>query len=701
MPHSSHAQTESRNISRGLPLGNEAGRLIMEELSGEIAWHHVREIAQFHRVQASPMMRESADYVLSRLQASGLTDAVIESFPSDGRRSYLTRLSPVPWTVDEAELWMVAPIRKRLARFSEIANALVTLSTSADEEGVLVDADSGLEPAFYDSIDVRGKIVLASGYGGDVHRLAVLRYGALGVVCWNDRPELPDQVRYTGMWPKAGERERIRWGFNISYRTARELKDLLAGGDEVRLHATITNGELQDGTLDGVTATIQGGRYPDQEIILMAHLDHPRPSANDNASGSAALIDIARALTYLIEEGRLPRPDRTIRFLWIAEMHGTAAWLDAHPEVGDRTAFGLNLDMVGTPADLSVLQVILNPASTSSILDVIVSAAAEWVGTLSIAEPRGSVAPLNYRIRPYSAGSDHYMFIDGAIGVPSIMLNTWPDPFYHSSEDTPEKVDPTTLKRSELISAATTWALATLNPSEADDLLEVQVAGALERLRLDQRIVVDLLESMDRQMEDVDQALLVRDADILLGAQLDREMRAISTLMRLAPSGTDSAATVDFRAAVTRAHAQLEAVGAVLRQRVMETELTRITDERGIANLPQLLPIARLPEREEATGLIYQRATRGPITDDWLLDHLPTTRRLWYQEGEGQSLWRDSVVRYEIVNHVNGTRSALDIWYAISSAYGVRPLAVVVTYLQDLQTAGLITDIRTRSGGYR
>jgi len=695
------AQAGSRNISRGLPLGSETGRLLLEELSGEIAWHHVREIAQFHRIQASPMMRESADYVLSQLQACGLADAVIESFPSDGRRSYLTRLSPVPWTIDEAELWLVAPTRKRLTRFSEIANALVTLSTSADEEGVLVDAGSGLDPAFYDSTDVRGKIVLASGYGGDVHRLAVLRHGALGVVCWNDRPELPDQVRYTGMWPKAGERERIRWGFNISFRTARELKDLLAGGEEVRLHATITNGNLQDGTLDGVTATIRGARYPDQEIILMAHLDHPKPSANDNASGSAALIDIARALQNMIEDGRLPRPDRTIRFLWIAEMYGTAAWLDAHPEVGDRTAFGLNLDMVGTPADLSVLQVILNPASTSSILDVVVSAAAEWVSVLPVHEPRGGTAPLNYRIRPYSAGSDHYMFIDGAIGVPSIMLNTWPDPYYHSSEDTPEKVDPTTLKRSELIATATAWALATLIPSEADDLLEVQVAGALERLRLDQRIVVDLLETMDRQMEDIDLALLVRDADIMLGAQLDREMSALSTLMRLAPTGIDSAATVDFRSAVTRAHAQLEAVGAVLRQRVMETELNRITGERGIVNLPQLLPIARLPEREEATGLILQRATRGPITDDWFLDHLPTARRLWYQEGAGRSLWSDSVARYEIVNHINGTRSALDIWYAVSSAYGVIPLAVVVTYLKDLQTAGLVSDVRTRSGGYR
>ncbi|MFC1500441.1 DUF4910 domain-containing protein, partial [Candidatus Zixiibacteriota bacterium] len=622
----------------------------------------------------------------------------IESFPSDGRRSYLTQLSPVPWSIDEAELWMVSPQRKRLARFSEIANSLVTLSTSADEEGELIDAGTGLDPAFYDSTDVRGKIVLASGYGGNVHRLAVLRHGALGVVCWNDKPELPDQVKYTGMWPKAGERERIRWGFNISFRLARELKEMLARGEEIRLHAKITNGILQEGTLDGVTATITGGRYPHQEIILMAHLDHPKPSANDNASGSAALLDIARALQNMITDGRLPRPDRTIRFLWIAEMYGTAAWLDAHPEVGERTCFGLNLDMVGTPADLSVLQVIQNPASTSSVLDRVIAAAAEWVGESAIHEPRGSSAPLNYRVRPYSAGSDHYMFIDGAIGVPSIMLNTWPDPYYHSSEDTPDRVDPTTLKRSELIATATAWSLATLNPSESDDLLEVQVASALERLRLDQRIVVEMLESMNRQMENVDLALLVRDTDTMLNAQLDREMRAISTLMRLAPVGVDSAATVAFRTAVTRAHAQLEAMGTVLRNRVMETEMTRITGERGITDIPQLLPIARLPEREEATGLILQRSTRGPITDDWFLDHLPTARRLWYQEGEGRSLWGNSTLRFEIVNHINGSRSALDIWYAVSSAYGVMPLTAVVTYLKDLQAAGLVTETRERMG---
>ena len=691
------AQEAAPGLSRGLPLTAGDAAALRQEISGEIAMQHVREIARWHRIQASPMMRESAEYVLARLQAWGFSDAAIESFPSDGRRSYLTWLSPIAWTVEEAELWMTAPENRRITRYSEIANALITLSTSADEEGVLVDAGTGTDPAFYDSTDVEGKIVLASGYGGDVHRLAVLRYGALGVVCWNDRPGYPDQVRYTGMWPKAGERERVRWGFNISYREAMELKALLAAGSEVRLHARITNGVLADGTLDNVTATIPGARYPDTEIVLMAHLDHPKPSANDNASGSAALLEMARALSRLIADGALPAPDRTIRFLWVAEMHGTAAWLDAHPEIGDRAAFGINLDMVGTPADLSVLQVILNPASSASVLDRVITAAADWAAGLPGHEPRGTTGPMNYRVVPYSGGSDHYMFIDGAIGVPSVMLNTWPDPYYHSSEDTPDRVDPTSLYRSTLLATAAAWSLARLDVAAVDPLLELQVAGSLSRLTLDQERVVTMLEGIERQMADVDLALLVRDAGDMLEAQLDREMRSVSSVLRLLPAAADSATAAAFQGAVTRAHARLEAHGNIIRTRVMETELRRIAEAAGRFPLPQLLPIARIPGREEAGAIMLERTTRGPISDDWFLDHLPAARRSWYQEGEGSGLWRQSTLRYEIVNHITGTRSALDIWQAVNAAYGPITLESIVTFLQDLQAAGLA--VGTREGG--
>jgi aminopeptidase YwaD len=685
-------------VGEGLPLGAATARMLVEEVSGEIALHHVRAISRFHRIQASPMMREAAEYVRGELVACGLADAVVERYPSDGRRAYQTWLSPVGWTVEEAELWMVSPERRRLARFSEIAVSLVTLSTSADEEGVLLDAGTGTDPAFYDSTDVRGRIVLASGYGGDVHRLAVLRHGALGVVCWNDNPDRPDQVRYTGMWPKAGERERVRWGFNVSYRTGQELRERLADGEEVRLHARVVEGRLQDGELVNVTATIPGSRYPGREIVLMAHLDHPRPSANDNASGSAALLEIARALRRLIVQGRLAPPERTIRFLWVAEMYGTAAWLDAHPETADRTAFAINLDMVGAPPGAGRLLLYRDPPSTASILDTVIEEAACWIAGLQVREPRGTAGPLAWEAVPYSGGSDHYMFIDGAVGVPSVMLNNSPDPYYHSSEDTPERIDPTALKRSALIAASTAWALASLSPDRADGLLRVHVATSLARLARDQYRVVDLLEGLDRSRDNTASALLVRDAGLVLEAQLDRELHSAGTLLRLLPADADSVELAGLTAAVTRARAQLDEYGALCRERVMEVELERIARARGMFPLPQLLPIAPLPERDTASNLVYRRTTRGPINDDWLLDRLSAERREWYLEGAGAELWRQGTLRYEIVNYVDGNRSALEIRNAVSASWGLQPIDRVVDYLKDLETAGLLLATRGRNG---
>ncbi|MFO7767492.1 MAG: DUF4910 domain-containing protein [bacterium] len=683
-----NARGQGGSIHPNLPLDPSVGEALAAELSGEIAMHYLRAITRHHRIQASPMMAEAACYVRDRLQACGYEDASLLSYPSDGRITYQTWLSPVGWTVEEAELWMTAPRRERIARYSEIANHLVTLSAPADEEGVLVDAGTGLDEAFYDTTDVAGRIVLASGYGGDVHRLAVLQHGALGVVCWNDDPDHPDQVRYTGMWPRAGEREHLRWGFNISRRRAHDLKGLLARGEEVRLHARVES-EIQDGRLDLVTAALEGNRYPDQEILLLAHLDHPKPSANDNASGSAVLLDLARGLSRLVSDGTLPAPARTIRFLWVPEMYGTAAWIDAQPDLGRRVAFAINLDMVGTPPGTSVLHLFQAPASASSILDDVASQALRWTADLGLAEPRGTRGPMNYRVDPYSGGSDHYMLMDGAVGIPSVMFNTSPDPYYHSSDDTPDKVDPTTLKRAGVIAAATAWSLADLGPARTDALLQERVALGLQRLHTDQEMILDMLERLDPEMEDVEAALLVRDARTLLEAQLDREMRAVSSLERLSPAGDDSAAASRFQASVIRARAQLEAHGAVIKQRVLETELDRIAGDRGMLPLPQLLPIAPLPERKEATNLVLERTTRGPINDQWLLSHLPEERRVYYTRGPGRSFWRDTVLRYELTNYIDGTRSALDIRNTLSAQFGLRSLEKVVTYLRDLQAAGL------------
>src|SRR5262249_58714206 len=87
------------------------------------------------------------------------------------------------------------------------------------------------------------------------------------------------------------------------------------------------------------------------EILLLSHLCHPQPSANDNASGAATALECARALGRLRSRGVLDGRGRGVRVLWMPEFAGTSAWLARDPARAARTVAALNLDMVGESHD--------------------------------------------------------------------------------------------------------------------------------------------------------------------------------------------------------------------------------------------------------------------------------------------------------------------------------------------------------------
>src|SRR5215467_1085434 len=83
-----------------------------------------------------------------------------------------------------------------------------------------------------------------------------------------------------------------------------------------------------------VTATIPGSdpKLKEEEIAFGCHLDHQRPGANDNASGCATILEVARTLQKLFDKRQLARPARTIRFVFPPEIEGTLALLNGRPD---------------------------------------------------------------------------------------------------------------------------------------------------------------------------------------------------------------------------------------------------------------------------------------------------------------------------------------------------------------------------------
>lgn len=652
-------------------LDTQRRDLLHEALSGELAKEHVIAITRHHRIQGSRGYRRAGEYVLGQLRGFGFpeTEAWVESFPSDGRVVYQTWQSPSGWDITSAELRMVEPVDERIVGYPEIAMSVITYSNAGDTTAELVWVGSGTRDADYERKDVKGRFVLATGYGGAVHRLAVLKYGAAGVVCFLDderAQEYPDMLQYTGMWPRTEELEQVTFGFNLTNRQGTRLRDMVAAGRKVVVRGRVSGTGLESFFMDVVVATIPGADSTAGELVFSAHLDHPKESANDNASGSGALLDIARSVRELIASGRLPRPRRTLRFLWVPEWYGTQAYIDKHPELagpalGGRVLANANMDMVGEHTELLHSRLILTrtPASLPAAFNDVIANMAAMVDGMNVRTPRGSLAAFNYRVTPYSGGSDHMNFIDRR--VPGVMFSHDPDYTHHTSEDTPDKVDPVELERSELIAAAGLLYLADLTRAQAVDLVHLTAAQGAERLgETARRVRVGLLDAPGPARN---AAWFEARNAVNLATRWEEE--AVSSVLwyQDAPA---------VRSAVDAARRRLRQLGeGVLASLQSEARTAGITtsDQPRAADL-------RVP----------MRLTRGPLDFGLPLSRLSAEDGAWYRD----AFPLDGDQRFELVNFIDGRRTVSDIRNALSAEYGPVAIATVARYLEDLVRVGVV-----------
>ncbi len=516
---------------------------------------------------------------------------------------------------------------------------------------------------------MRGKFVLATGYGGSVHRLAVVKYGAAAVVCYldDDRArEYPDMLAYTGMWPLPEELDHVTFGFNLTNRQGERLRGMLESGQRVVLHGRASGIGLEPYYMDVVVARVAGSELPDEELVLAAHLDHPKESANDNASGSAAQLDMARALKVLIDEGRLLRPKRSLRFLWVPEWYGTMAYIDEHPEMvgpalGGTYLAHINLDMVGEHLELlhSRMNITSTPWSAPSALNDVVENMAQMTARLNVRSPRGSLSMMNFQLTPYGGGSDHMMFIDR--DIPGMMIGH-SDYTHHTSEDTPDKVDPVELERSEIIATAAMLYLSDLTEAEAIDLAYLVGANAAGRLgaaaRRARRQMIATFE------EGPDVAWFEAHNTIALAAATESE--AVSSILHF-----NSAEPV--RVAVRTIQEQID-----LREQALIAALAREAISMGASS----------PTRgDEVDERIPLRLTRGPLAFALPASRLSEDDAAWYSS---RQFTLSGDARFELVNFIDGTRSVTAIRDAVSAEFRPVSTAVVARYLDDLAKVGAV-----------
>lgn len=440
-----------RRIS-GKEVGMDLDRLVTrlaEQISGVRAKRVTEEISRFHRIQGSPGYNEALDHVQGLLEAAGI-ELKVHAYPADGKAKTYEWTAPPAWVVRAGSLRQIEPKKRMLASFDEIPQSVVAHSPGGTVECELVHVGNGSADEDYEGLDVRTKLVLACGRASEVEKKVASR-GAAGIVIYPDSERAAadhDLVQYEGIFPRAAQIEALVPAFSISRRAAdRLLKELERGS--VRLRGEI-DAEFTDGELRVLEALVRGKDADAGEIVLVAHICHPRQSANDNASGSGLLVEMARALQTLREEIGLRH---TVRFVWVPEFYGSLPWSVGHTEELKRAHFVLNLDMVGQSPDVigEPLRISRVPNAIPSYLNACVAPIAKRVASLAAVAPGGSQKPLHWSFDVPCGGSDHLVFGASPHRLPAIMLHH-DDPFWHTSLDTADKVDPSRLKQVGILS---------------------------------------------------------------------------------------------------------------------------------------------------------------------------------------------------------------------------------------------------------
>jgi aminopeptidase-like protein len=469
---------------------------IQRTYSGQAAKDDVAAVIQHHRIQASPGYRAAAKYVYEELQKAGM-DVELETYPANFETKFWTTGSFQEWDATSATLHLLEPTEESrlLCDYRHHKLSLIQRSTSFSGELEVVVLENGSREADYEDLDVKGKLVLTSAEVSRVRKLAVEKYGAAGILFdgMRDAPpvrepmDLPDARQYTSFWWSGAPTEQHCFGFVLTPRQGAWLRKLIrkrqSNDQSPVLVCAEVKAQLYDGEIEVVSAAIKG--QTEKRVLLVSHLCHPQPSANDNASGVAANLEAARTLQRLISTGELPSPIRTIQFLWMPEMTGSFAYLSRHEEEIPHMIAGLNLDMVGEDQNQtgSVLVMERPPDATVSFTtDLIERLRAMVFDEVKGHTGLGGYSYIRYATTSFSGGSDHYIFSDPTVGVPMPMLNQWPDKFYHTSADTLDKVSVESLEKAGTLATAYTYFLAMAEQQEATWLAHEMAARFRARL---------------------------------------------------------------------------------------------------------------------------------------------------------------------------------------------------------------------------
>lgn len=653
---------------------------IINESSGEMAFQNEIILTGVNRNREAEEYKNGyyeTRFIEQKLKEYGIRDVSIIELP----KSFFSRQEET-WDAISAELWMIKPQKIKLTDLREIPATLCQGSYSFEGEAELIYVGKGDNEAYYKEKDVKDRFILVNGPPEPARKIGVEKFGALGIIAYSSsHPEFdPDQVGWNSI--RVSEKDKKTFAFMISTRMGNDLRDRLERNEKIILRASCKT-RMVPYKEECLTALIKGDEKPDEELIFTAHVfeGFAKQGANDNASGCVTLMETARVIQTLKDSGRI-KLKRSIRFLFIPEISGTVSFLEKFPDIKKKIYANINEDMVGEALikNNSIFQMKSTPNSIPSYLNDVVASLIEWIGEvnrinlkrtppLPIYAPTGTRDPFYYAIDPYDGGSDHIVFVDGGVRIPAIMLICWPDMWYHTDRDTPDKSDPTQLKRVVVLSVASAIFLSNTGEKEVCEMINLSYSRGLKRLGDDKIKAWRILR--DAKPEEIHRAYKEAKNIIIQGGIRERE-----TLMSI----SFFIGSEQNLLRILSKH--IESISSVEEKILSETQefYNYLCSKNSIR--PDELKLSK--EELEASRLIPVRTEKmkGFFNSFGFREFLRDKKDLpQYNLGPAE---------FEVRNFIDGKRNILEIRNAVSAEYYPIEIKDVINYLKVLESAGFI-----------
>jgi len=478
------------------PTFSPLEKRIMNDVSSDLLMQHTNEIAQYVRISGSEDEAKSLEYVKKTLRSYGLK---VEEYQVEAYVGY----------PESAWLDVTEPEARRIGGTS---NALAPSTPAVGTRAEIVYLGPGDDEAF-SKATVEGKLLLLEGLAEPEVAHRADKHGAAGEIFINDTYAHEGIVSVVWGTPRA-ETAQLLPGtpcISITQHDGDYLKGLLKQG---RVSANLCTRTWRGWRkIPVVTADIPGKVERDRFAMVSGHIDSWHYGAMDNATANAAMLELARLMTKYKNHLR-----RGIRIaFWSGHSHGRYAgsawyadnfWL----ELERNCVAHVNVDSLGGRG-ATVLSEAPVMSSARDFASAIIS---------KIADQKLSGRDLS------RAGDQSFV----GIGMPSIFMDLSEVPndapekpvalfgpapsgfgwWWHTAEDTPDKIDSKNLVRDTQVYALVTFGLCSA------EVLPFDYRKTAEEIKR-------TLLSLDRTAKGIfDLRSLIRQADGL-GAALGKFYR--------------------------------------------------------------------------------------------------------------------------------------------------------------------------------